>query len=76
MVARQSHPLFLQSLRLAALLLFAGLTLALAGCGPEGARVRGGGAGADIGNRNAGEDIQMQGEAAPDERIYYRADSE
>lgn len=55
--------------RLATLLLLGALALGLAGCSPEGARVRGGGAGADVGNRD--EDEQLQGEDAPQDRIYY-----
>lgn len=55
--------------RLAALLLLGAVALGLAGCSPEGARVRGGGSGADVGNRD--EDEQLQGSAAPRDRIYY-----
>jgi hypothetical protein len=46
-------------------LLVAGLTLAA--CGPEAGRVRGGGPGADIGNRGA--TVDLHGEVNPAYRV-------
>lgn len=58
--------------RLALVPLLIALTIALAGCSPEGARVRGEGAGtgADPGNRD--QDVEMHGEVDQNERIYYQ----
>lgn len=51
----------------AALPLLAVLTLGLAACSPEANR--GGGEGADVGNR--GEPIQMHGDEDQDDRIFF-----
>ena len=51
------------------------LALALAACGPEADRGRGGGEGADVGNRDLA-DVKMHGDEEGgddrDERMYYR----
>ncbi len=54
--------------RLILLPLLVGLALALTACGPEGGRERGGGAGADNGNRD--DTLQLTGNEERDERIY------
>lgn len=41
------------------------LIVAAAGCSPEYTRVRGGGAGADVGNRTLGPSIQLHGPVNP-----------
>ena len=52
--------------------LLVAVVLALAACGPEGARERGEGAtsGADPGNWD--QDVELHGEAQQDDRIYYQ----
>jgi len=60
---RRSQPLAL-------LALLAALTLGLAACSPESGRSRGVGAGADVGNKDADEAIELQGDEEPDVRIY------
>jgi len=52
---------------LIALTLFA---LGLTGCGPESSRQRGGGRGADPGNR--GDPVQLVGDTGRNQRIYYQ----
>ena len=47
----------------------AALALGLAGCGPEAARVRGGGPGADVGNH--GSPVALLGNQTPEARIYF-----
>lgn len=54
--------------RLGVLLLLA-LVLGLSGCSPEGARTRGGGAGADSGNREG--DVELTGDRDRVEAIYH-----
>ncbi|MHB1134074.1 MAG: hypothetical protein ACYC4L_17030 [Chloroflexota bacterium] len=55
--------------RIASLLLLAALATTLAaGCSPESGRVRGGGAGADIGNRQLGPPMEIHGPIDP----YYK----
>jgi hypothetical protein len=44
------------------LLLAALLGLMVAGCSPESQRVRGGGMGSDVGNRQLGPGVQLHGE--------------
>jgi len=56
--------------KVGALLLLTVALLGLAGCSPESGRLRGGGAGADVGNRDRPEDVQLQGEVERDARIY------
>jgi hypothetical protein len=56
------------SKRVAAALLLAGALIA-AGCSPEANRVRGGGHGADVGNR--GSTVEMHGGRGPGQ-IYYQ----
>ena len=53
--------------------LMVAVMLALAACGPEGARERGDGAtsGADPGNWDRDRDIELQGEVQQDDRIYF-----
>ena len=52
--------------------LAAGLAFGLTACGPEADRERGGGAGADIGNRDAGATpVALHGEVPPEDRIYH-----
>lgn len=46
------------------------LTLLLAACSPEASRERGGGPGADIGNRGA--TVELHGSEEARERIYYQ----
>lgn len=60
---RRSQPLAL-------LALLAALTLGLAACGPESGRSRGGGAGADMGNKDADEAVELHGDEEQDVRIY------
>ena len=56
--------------RLTAMLpLLLGLTFGLAACGPEAERTQGGGPGADPGNRD--EEVQLHGDEAPEQRIYF-----
>lgn len=50
-------------------LLLAVLTFGLAACSPEGARTRGGGAGADVGNRDG--DVELTGDEDRDRTIYH-----
>ncbi len=46
------------------------LGLVLTACGPEGNRTRGGGAGADVGNR--GDSVELQDDKpAPYDRIFH-----
>jgi hypothetical protein len=47
----------------------AALALGLAGCGPEAARVQGGGPGADVGNH--GSPVALLGGQTPAARIYF-----
>ncbi len=51
------------------LLLLVALALGTAACSPEGSRTRGGGDGADIGNRD--ENIELHGDEGEEQRIYY-----
>jgi hypothetical protein len=46
------------------------LAMAVCGCSPEAQRTRGGGPGADIGNRDA--IVQLHGDVPPEQRIFYR----
>lgn len=46
------------------------LTFLLAACAPEANRERGGGAGADVGNRD--ESVTMHGDQSARDRIYYQ----
>ena len=55
--------------RYACLLLIV-LATAVCGCSPEAQRTRGGGPGADIGNRGAS--VQLHGDVPPEQRIFYR----
>ena len=56
--------------RLGSFLLVIAVALGLAACGsPEAGRTRGGGDGADVGNREG--DVQLQGDEDQDQRIYY-----
>lgn len=56
--------------RAGVLLALAALVLVgLAACGPEAARVRGGGPGADPGNRGA--EVQLQGDVPEATRVYF-----
>ena len=55
--------------RLLPFALLVALALGTVACGPEGSRTRGQGEGADVGNR--GEDVQMHGDQAGEDRIYY-----
>lgn len=61
--------LHLHSRRLVLLPLFAALLLSLAGCGPEGARSRGGPDNADSGNHAT--TIQLHGDQAWGQQIYF-----
>jgi hypothetical protein len=63
----QSRQLLLAAVVLAGLL--------LAACGPEAARTRGGGPGADVGNRVLGPAMDIHGQVNPDygESIYGKA---
>ena len=45
------------------------LALGLVGCGPEAARVQGGGPGADVGNH--GSPVALLGNQTPEARIYF-----
>ena len=56
------------------LLLLAALALGLTACGPEADRSQGGDLGGDVGNRETS--IEMHGEEARDDRIYYRIQGE
>lgn len=63
--------------RLLGLGALAALTLALAACSPESARIRGGGAGADPGNHPAdAADVQLQGDEPYFDRTYYETPRE
>jgi hypothetical protein len=53
-----------------AYLLLIVLSVAVCGCSPEAQRTRGGGPGADIGNRDA--TVQLHGDVPPEQRIFYR----
>ena len=50
------------------------VALGLGACSPESDRTQGGGAGADIGNRD--EDVQLRGSQSAEERIYYQTPRE
>ena len=46
------------------------LCMGVCSCSPEAQRTRGGGPGADIGNRDA--TVQLHGDVPPEQRIFYR----
>lgn len=56
--------------RLGALVLL-GVVLGLSACSPEGARTRGGGDGADIGNREG--DVELTGDGERVDGIYHES---
>ncbi len=55
--------------RAALLTVLGGALLLLTACGPEAARVRGGGNGAQVGNE-AGHEVDLLGDTPRDDRIY------
>lgn len=50
------------------------LAVMLAGCGPEGNRSRGVGDGADV--NNTGDTVDLHGDKAPEDSIYYQTPRE
>lgn len=52
------------------LLLLVLFTVGFTGCSPEAQRTRGGGPGADVGNRGA--TVQLHGDVPPAQRMFYR----